>query len=288
MARRPDIMQRLTALGLIAGSLAAPAEASFIDTDFYCRNFGCVIAHDGFTFDVYDAVSLETGIVVPAGGQLIRWSQNPVIGTGGVNPVFTGTRAEGFHIVPLQDESFRLGIDTTGNGQINLAPIGGSANGFLDASSTLDPFALTAVTNLVAAESSAQRSFYLSSSMTFYLAAQSYILGPADPLNAPQRLSNVNFRYQLTRSGNDDGMAFGANARPGNVFRPVGNVTHLGQLYGQPQYLMDFRFPISFRENPSLPSQSIRFDYVYGFEGYDLSMGAGHLRYRIEFSFFRR
>ena len=31
-----------------------------------------------------------------------------------------------------------------------------------------------------------------------------------------------------------------------------------------------------------------RYDYVYGFDRYDLSMGAGALQYRIEFDFFNR
>ncbi len=287
MLRRRDA--RLAAIALIAAAAAPPAQASFLDTDFYCRVYGCVVVHDGFTFDVYDAINLATGVPVLPGQRLIRWDRNPILGTGGVNPVFTGTRTEGFHILPLQDESVRLGIDSNSDGVPDLMPVGPGRNaGFLDARDVLNPFALTAASDLVAADSSAQRSFYLSSTMDFYLSAQSYLSGPPDPLNTPARLANVRLRYQLTRSGSDDGMAFGANARPGNHFRAIGNYTHLGQLYGAPQFIMEFRQPISFRESPSLPSQSIRFDYVYGFEAYDLSLGAGHLHYRIEFDFWNR
>jgi hypothetical protein len=292
MPAQTDGFRRLPAAAgtfcLLTTLCAAPAQASFIDSDFYCRVYGCVVVHDGFTFDVYDVVNLNTLVPVATGQKLHRWDRNPILGTGGVNPVFTGTRVEGFHLAPLTDESFRLGIDTDGDGVLNIEPGGGSAAGFLDAGDLMNPFALTGATDLVAADTSAQRSFYLSSSTDFYLSAKSYLSGPADPLNTSGRLANINFQYQLTRSGNDDGMTFGANARNGNHFRPIGNITHLGQIYAAPQYIMEFRQPISGRNSASLPSQSIRFDYVYGFQSYDLSMGAGRLQYRIEFDFYNR
>jgi len=51
---------------------------------------------------------------------------------------------------------------------------------------------------------------------------------------------------------------------------------------------MEFRNSIRFRDAADLPSQSVRFDYVYGFENYDMSMGEGHLEYEIEFDFYNR
>ena len=51
---------------------------------------------------------------------------------------------------------------------------------------------------------------------------------------------------------------------------------------------MEFRNAIRFRDAADLPSQSVRFDYVYGFGGYDLSMGDGHLQYELEFDFYNR
>ncbi len=279
---------RLVLAALAVGGLPAPACASFIDTDFYCRAFGCVIVHDGFDYDVYDTVNLTTGAAVLPGQRLLRFDRNPVIGAGGVGPVFTGSRTEGFHAVPLADESFRLGIDFDGDGLLDAEPTGGPAQGFLDAGDMLNPFALTGATDLVAAGSSAQRSFYLSSSTDFFMSAQAVPLSSGDALSDTARFGDIAFRYQLSRSGTDDGMAYGANTRPGNQFRPTGTVTTLRDLLGGPVNIMEFRQAISFRSNPSLASQSIRFDYVYGFQNYDLSMGAGHLRYRIEFDFYNR
>jgi hypothetical protein len=266
-----------------------PASASWLDTDFYCRVYGCVIAHDGFTFDVYDNYDFATGRTVPPGGKMVRWSRNPVLGAGSVNPVFTGTRTEGFHAAPLSDESFRAGIDQTGDKIADVSAREGSGNGFLDAHDTMDPFAVNATTDLVALDSSAQRSFYLSSRTDFYLSAQVFLSGAADSLNTPARFANIGFNYQITRTGNDDGMSFGSHAVHGNgQMQPIGSVNDLGDLYGRPVNIMEFKRDIRQRDSASLPAQSVRFDYVYGFRDYDLSLGAGHLRYRIEFEFYNR
>ena len=269
--------------------MAAPqAEASWLDSDFYCRVYGCVVVHDGFTFDVYDNYIFATGGQVPPNGRMIPWTGNPFEGAGAVNPVFTGTRTEGFHNIPLQDQSARLGIDTNGDGVADIEPGGGSDAGFLDAGDAMNPFAITANTDLTSVDTSAQRSFYLSSRTDFYLSAQVFPLNAPNDLNKTSRFNQIDFRYQLTRNGSDDGMDFGDNARRGNLFRPIGNVTNLGDIFGQPTNIMEFRQDIRQRESASLPSQSVRFDYVYGFRNYDLSMGAGDMRYRIEFDFYNR
>lgn len=273
----------------VAASVSAPlASASWLDSDFYCRTYGCVVVHDGFTFDVYDNYVFATGGTVPVGGRMIPWTGNPFQGAGGVNPVFTGTRTEGLHAVPLQDQSVLLGIDTNGDGVPDRLPLDTNGNGFLDASDRMDPFALTQSTNLVAADTTAQRSFYLSSRTDFYVTAEARLLGPGGGLNSPGQLDNIGFQYGVTRNGNDDGMAFGANARNGNYIRQIGAINDLGDVLGTPTRILEFRNSIRRRDAASLPSQSVRFDYVYGFGGYDLSMGDGHLQYEIEFDFYNR
>jgi len=225
---------------------------------------------------------------VPVGGRMIPWTGNPFQGSGGVNPVLTGSRTEGFHAVPLQDQSMILGFDTNGDGVPDRLPFDGNSNGFLDAGDSMDPFALTVGTSLVAADTSAQRSFYLSSRTDFYLTAEARVLGSLGGLNAPAQLDNVGFQYGVTRRGNDDGMAFGANSRNGNYIRQIGAINDLGDILGTPTRILEFRNSIRRRDATSLPSQSVRFDYVYGFGNYDLSMGDGHLQYEIEFDFYNR
>lgn len=281
---------KLRAFGFVAAlvGLAPQASASFIDSDFYCRTYGCVILHDGFTFDVYDNYIFATGGTVPVGQRMIPWTGNPFQGSGGVNPVITGTRTEGFHTVPLQDQSVILGIDTNGDGIPDRLPTDSNSSGFIDAGDSLDPFNLTVSTDLVAADTSAQRSFYLSSRTDFYLTAESRLLGTADDLNTQSQLGNIGFNYAVTRNGTDDGMSFGSASRNGNYIRTLGNVDDLEDIFGVPTRIMEFRNSIRRIESPSLPAQSVRFDYVYGFEGYDLSMGEGHLQYEIEFDVYNR
>lgn len=81
-------------------------------------------------------------------------------------------------------------------------------------------------------------------------------------------------------------MSFGRSATNGG-FRKLGNFNTLGPLSGGAQLIAEFPSPIRQQFDTDLPEQSIRFDYIYGFEGYDLSLGAGDLRYQIEFTFFR-
>ncbi|MHA7857680.1 MAG: hypothetical protein ACX94D_06300 [Henriciella sp.] len=279
---------KFVALGGAVLSLHPSAQASWLDSDFYCRVYGCVVVHDGFTFDVYDNFVFATGGTVPVGGRMIPWTGNPFQGAGTVNPVITGTRTEGFHSVPLQDQSVVLGIDTNGDGTPDRLPTDANGSGFLDASDSLDPFELTMTTDLVAADTSAQRSFYLSSRTDFYLTAEARLLGNADQFNSTNLLNDVEFRYGVTRNGRDDGMSFGANARNGNFIRSIGNANTVADLFGAPTQILEFRNAIRRRQSADLPSQSIRFDYVYGFGDYDLSMGEGHLQYEIEFDFYNR
>ncbi|MEL6754378.1 MAG: hypothetical protein AAFO57_10150 [Pseudomonadota bacterium] len=271
-----------------AGAWIADAAAqSFLDSDFYCRTYGCVVVHDGNTFDVYDNYNFSTGGTVPVGGRMIAWAGNPFQGVGTVNPVFSGTRTEGFHTIPLEDEGAVFGIDSDSNGIIDLSP-GVNQRGFLDASGVFESFSVSGGASLTALEQTNERSFFLSSRTDFYLAAQASVLGQASDFNSTVRFEDIGFAYGVTRSGNDDGMSFGSRARNGNYIRPLGNVDDLSDIAGPDTYIMEFRNAIRQRSAPNLPDQSVRFDYAYGFQDYDLSMGAGYLRYQIEFTFYNR
>ncbi len=288
MKRQPWTSLQLGLAGLAALAASPSASASWLDSDFYCRTYGCIVVHDGFTFDVYDNYIFATGGRVAPGGRMIPWTGNPFEGSGGVNPVVTGSRTEGFHAVPLQDQSVILGIDTNGDGIPDRLPSDGNSNGFLDAGDSMDPFAIGLSTNLVAADTSAQRSFYLSSRTDFFVTAEARLIGPGGGLNSTDQLNNIGFEYGITRRGTDDGMSFGANTRNGNYIRQIGAINDLADILGAPTRILEVRNAIRRRDAASLPSQSVRFDYVYGFGDYDLSMGDGHLQYEIEFDFYNR
>lgn len=274
----------LLALTVIAGS--GQAGASWLDSDFYCRVYGCVVVHDGYTFDVYDVYNFNTGGTVAPGQPLRAWSGNPFDGAGEVNPVFTGTRTEGFIAAPVRDEGVMLGIDRNGNGRIDI-DISDDGDGVLDAADRLDPFEIDRRTGITAVETSAQRSFYIASRTDFYIAARVQLTGPQGGLATLSSLDRIALAYSITGSGNDAGMRFGADADRGG-WRDLRGAETLGDLAGAPVFLGEFTRDIRRRNADTVAEQSVRFDYVYGFENYDLSMGAGTLAYRIEFSFYNR
>jgi len=280
------VYRALLCLFAIAGFYTPPADASFLDSDFFCRVKGCVVVHDGESFDVYDVHIFATNGTVPSGGALIPWTGNPFQGTGQVNPVFTGTITEGFHVIPTSTQGTETGFSNTPNGDIEISSLGQS-DGILDADDVFNAVKLGGDTQLRTLETSIQRSFYISSRTTgFRIAANATLSGTRDALNQVTTLSNVAFDYGVTLQGNDAGLRFGRAATDGN-FRRLGNFTSLSPLANAEQFIAEFSSAIRQRFDNSLPAQSIRFDYVYGFEGYDLSMGAGHLQYQIEFNFFR-
>jgi len=266
--------------------MLVPAYASWLDSDFYCRNYGCVVVHDGVSFDVYDNYVFTTGGNVPVGGRMIPWTGNPFQGTGEVNPVITGSITEGLTTAPLEEQSIMLGIDTNGDGTPDLMPGDLNNSGFLDAGDTMDPFNLTVATDLVAANTSAQRSFYVSSTTDFYLTGQAITTGSG--FGTAADLAGISLTYDVSRSGTDAGMSYGSNTRNGNYIREIANVSSLADLSGGPVRLLEFRNSIRFRDATLLPTQSVRFDYVYDFGNYDLSMGRGDLQYEIEFDFYNR
>lgn len=266
--------------------MLVPAYASWLDSDFYCRNYGCVVVHDGVSFDVYDNYVFATGGSVPVGGRMIPWTGNPFQGTGEVNPVITDSITEGLTTAPLEEQSIMLGIDTNGDGTPDLMPGDLNNSGFLDAGDTMDPFNLTVATDLVAANTSAQRSFYVSSTTDFYLTGQAIATGSG--FGTVADLSGISLTYDVNRSGTDAGMSYGSNTRNGNYIREIANVSSLADLSSGPVRLLEFRNSIRLRDATLLPTQSVRFDYVYDFGNYDLSMGRGDLQYEIEFDFYNR
>lgn len=263
-----------------------PADASFIDDDFFCQTKGCVVVHNGTSFEIYDVHVFATGGSVPPGQPLIRRVDNPLAGNGTLSPVITGTLTDGQSRLPSAGQGVLLGFERNlnGNDPVDESPIG-DTNGFLDAEDAFTPFELRRTTGVTTAADLTARSFFITSrNVEFSISARTTLTGSPDALNQIPTLSNIVFDYGITRRGNDAGLTFGRAARRGR-FRRLGNFSTLSPLANAPQLIAEFRNSIRRRADNSLAEQSIRFDYVYGFESYELSIGAGNLQYQIEFDF---
>lgn len=286
---RNSLLASLTGLG--AAIITAPPSlaATWLDQDPLCQTYGCVIIHDGNSYAVYDVFDIQAGAEVPSGAPLIRrLTGGPPDSIGEVHPVITGTTTEALTTAPLEDQGAMLSIDTDGDGIGDLIPVDANNSGFLDAADTLPSFELTDATSIVGSSTSYQRSFYFTSTTDFYLTA-SVAQGPAGQgISLTNGLQSIGFTYRIQRGGNDDGLRFGQRAQKGNTTRLVGNVTTLQDLAAGPVTLLDVRRELAKRNADTIAEQSLRFDYVYDFGGYDLAMGNGDLNFQIEFDVQRR
>ena len=166
--------------------------------------------HDGISFDVYDVHIFENNGTVPPGEELIPWTGNPFQGTGQVNPIFTGTITEGFHVIPTNEQG--VSVDFTGN----IDGQAGNGDGLLDAQDVYSSFSLDSSTRLRALQTSIQRSFYISSRTEgFRISATTSLVGSQDALNQTSTLDNVAFDYGVTLRGNDAGLQFGSASTDG-------------------------------------------------------------------------
>ena len=135
-------IKRTVFAGLALASVASSAQASFLDTDFWCRTYGCAVVHDGANYDIYDNwIFANSSCCVPVGGQMIPYSN--VAGNTNVTGLIGGDGAN----TPDADEGFMFGITQDGSA-INTS-LSDDGDGFLDAGDTLGAFALNPNTCLL-------------------------------------------------------------------------------------------------------------------------------------------
>ena len=125
--------------GIALASIASSAQASFLDTDFWCRTYGCAVVHDGVNLDIYDNwVFATNSCCVPVGAQMIPFSNTA--GNTNVTGFIGGNGAN----TPDADEGFIFGITQDGT-TIHTSLID-DGDGFLDAADTLGAVSYTHLT----------------------------------------------------------------------------------------------------------------------------------------------
>ncbi len=257
------------------------AAASFLDTDFWCRTYGCAVVHDGANYDIYDNWRFDTNsCCVTIGGQMIDY----YIRAGDTNVTGTLNRAIG----PESDQGMMMGI--TEDGSTINASFADNGNGFLDADDLFGTFTLSPTTDIAldGPGRAYSRSFFISSRNTrFSLRALASIENATGDFANTIQLGDIKLRPSISTSGNDAGFQYGSRANTANI-QIVNGVDDLGDLAGVPTQIINFGRRQGIRQrNGDIDEQTIRLDFLYEMPPYDLSMGVGSLDIDVRFDFYR-
>ena len=269
--------------GLALASLASSAQASFLDTDFWCRTYGCAVVHDGVNYDIYDNFIFGSNrCCVPVGGQMLDYYTRA--GDTNITGLLGGTGGN----TPNADQSFMFGITQDGS-TVNTS-IFDDGDGFLDAADSFGAFTLNPNTDirLDGPGRSYSHSFFISSRNTrFSLRALASISNATGDFASTIQLGDIKLTPSFEASGNDGGFQFGSRANTSNI-QIVSGVDDLGDLTGVPTQIMNFGRQQGIRQrNGDIDEQTIRLDFLYEMPDYDLSMGTGSLNVDVAFNFYR-
>ena len=271
-------------LGVLAlTSLASSAHASFLDTDFWCRTYGCAVVHDGVNYDIYDNYLFRSNrCCVPIGGQMIDYyirAENT-----NVTGLLGGTGSD----LPNADEGFMFGIAQDGS-TVNTS-LFDDGDGFLDAGDALSAFTLNPNTDILldGPGKSYSHSFFISSLNTrFSLRALASISNSTGDFSNTIQLGDIKLTPSFNATGNDGGFQYGTRANTSNI-QIVSGVDDLGDLTGVPTQIMNFGRQAGIRQGfGGIDTQTIRLDFLYEMPEYDFSMGTGSLNIDVVFDFYR-
>lgn len=279
--RGAKILRRISAAGLTLAAAQGTAFASFLDTDFWCRTYGCAVAYDTQTYDIYDNYIFATGsCCVPFGGKMDSYYPNfqnlRVTGTTDLAP---DGLADG--------QGFALGITQDGS---TISQSTTSSDGYLDASDSLSAFSLSSATD-IRLDDDGQRyshSFWISSRNTrFSLRALASIANAGGDFANTISLGDIKLTTDVTTDGNDSGFEFGSRANNSNI-TIINAVDDLGDMTGVAQRLIHFGRSGGIRQrNGDIGDQTVRIDFLYEMPDYDMSMGIGELNIDVLFEFYR-
>lgn len=270
-------------LTLCSGVLmaCAQASASFLDSDFWCRTYGCAVVHDGQNYDIYDNyIFSQQRCCVPFGSQMISYYNR----FGDFN--LTGTLNT--HVGPNANQSMSMGITQNGS---NIAQNRiDDGDGYLDAADSFSQFQIGTGTD-VKLSGQGQRyshSFFITSRTTrFSLRARSNIQNSTLDFANTIALSDIKLAANISASGNDGGFRFGSRATTSSVSIAPG-IDDLGDLAGASRRIINFSRRAGVRRRSgNINDQTIRLDFIYTMPDYDLSMGVGSLNIDVVFDMYR-
>ena len=267
---------------VIALACGSQASASFLDSDFWCRTYGCAVVHDGQVYDIYDNYQFATqSCCVPVGGQMRSYYSNRF---GGFN--LTGSLNN--HQGPNGNQSMLMGI--TQNGTTISQTLMDDGDGFLDAADSFNVFSLNPNTDIRLAGVGRQysHSFFITSRNTrFSLRALASIANSTQDFSNTITLGDIKIDTSVSRQGQDGNFRYGRRASSSNI-TILNGIDDLGDMQSAPTRVIDFgRFSGIRRRNGNINDQTIRLDFNYTMPDYDMSMGVGTMNIDMVFDFYR-
>ncbi len=262
-------------------------QASWLDSDYWCRVYGCVVSSDGSAFDIYDVYDFSTGRTVPRGAPLIFYTGNPYQGTGVVNAVKTGTLTPA--ATPGVNQGMLVDIDQDGDLIADVPTLDGNMSGFLDLGDSLSSFSLSPNSAVILKDRAYTHSFYVASRTDFYIYGRAFLQSQSGDLISAISPDQTGFEIRMVRTGTDNGFSFGtvtANPR----FRATRRITSLNDFWGVPTALAEIRRGTGTRggNSPNVEDQAVRIDMEFQPPPPDFSYGTGELNYQVEYLFYNR
>lgn len=263
---------------------AGIAGASWLDDDYYCRVYGCIVVSDGQAFDIYDRYRFAGGGTVAPGSELIAWTANPYEGVGSVDMVTTGTLdpAAGSITGDL------IGIDTNGDGLTDLNPVDQNNNGVLDLGDSLPGFTALSTVNFSTANGSS-RSVYIAARMDFSIYMRARIASSEGDIASELDPHNIGFALSVTTRGSDGGFTYGRRAVDPD-FAALPGVDSLGDIWQTLTAAGEFRRSSGThsRRANDVADQSVRLDMLLDAPSIGLEAGSGTLEYQVDMRFYNR
>lgn len=257
------------------------AQSSFLDNDFWCRTYGCVVVHSGAGSDIYDNWQFASNsCCVPAGSPMIAFSTN-VPGTN-----LTGTLTDSTTDRPTALDSNILGISQ--NGTTVTQTLTDDGDGYLDAADSFTAFEVNTITRLLFDPNGRQysHSFFITSRNTrFSLRATSSITNATGDFASTLNLDDISLNTRFTQTGSDDGFNFGSATNVNNISNAIG-INDLGDVTAPATTVMNFNRNAGIRAgNSTISNQVIRLDFLYTLPTYNFSMGTGSMEAQVVFDF---
>lgn len=282
--------------------------ATFMDSDTYCLNYGCLLTCDSLSCDVYDVYIFPGGPTVPVGGQLIPYTGNPIVGGPGlVNVVYRNT-VTNILTTLVTNTGTNISVINPLGGPNPLNPTDAGTIGYLDAADTLVKFGVqagsrvdwraTPAAGATAGGTNTQKhNFYLCSrNVAVDVRASAVAVGNSGQLPISVTPTLIGYLSGYTLTGTDAGTLYGTNTNvPGANYINAG-VNSLGLLIPGPTTVASFTLATGIRGTAvggasnvtNQLRQCIRFEADYQLPTLDFSQGDGTINYRINYDFFKR